>query len=136
MGIVGDLDKYTQFSTAEAMTAAAANPGRRWARGSAWGSGSAWPGGRTLGQPPRRRPPPAQAAPPPPPPAEAQWHVAENGQTKGPFGARDLERMAREGTFTRDTHVWTAGQDGWKRAAEVAALASVFAQVPPPPPPG
>ena len=77
----------------------------------------------------------AQSAPPPPPPAEAQWHVAENGQTKGPFGSGDLSRMAREGTLTRDSLVWTAGQDGWTKAGEVSALASVFAQVPPPPPP-
>jgi hypothetical protein len=44
--------------------------------------------------------------------------------------------MAAAGSLTRDTHVWTAGQDGWKRAGDVPALASLLAQVPPPPPAG
>ena len=30
--------------------------------------------------------------------------------------------MAADGSLTRDTHVWTAGQDGWKRAEDVAEL--------------
>jgi membrane protease subunit (stomatin/prohibitin family) len=135
MGIVGDLNKYSQFSTAEAMTTAAANPngGMGAGLGMGIGLGMAGPWGQSQAAP---QPAPPQTAPPPPPPpmAEPQWHLAENGQTKGPFSSRDLERLAREGTFSRDTHVWTAGQDGWKRAGEIIALADVFAQVPPPPP--
>jgi hypothetical protein len=42
--------------------------------------------------------------------------------------------MAMAGTLTRGTHVWTAGQEGWKLAGDVAELAALFAQVPPPPP--
>lgn len=140
MGIVGDLHKYAQFSSAEAMTTAAANPNGTMGAGMGMGiglgmGGMAGPWGQAPAAP---QAPAAQPAPPPPPPppSEAQWHVAENGQTKGPFGARDLERMAREGAFSRESHVWTPGQDGWKRAGEVGALAAVFAQVPPPPPPG
>lgn len=134
MGIVGDLHKYTQFSTAEAMTTAAANPNGGMGAGIGMGmgigmAGAAGPWGARSGDTH-----PASAAPPPPPEAETQWHVAENGQTKGPFTVRELEVMAREGGFGRDTHVWTAGQEGWKRAGEVGALSSVFAQVPPPPP--
>jgi membrane protease subunit (stomatin/prohibitin family) len=134
MGIVGDLHKYTQFSTAEAMTTAAANPNGGMGAGIGMGmgigmAGAAGPWGARSGDAA-----PASAAPPPPPEAETQWHVAENGQTKGPFTVRELEVMAREGGFGRDTHVWTAGQEGWKRAGEVGALSSVFAQVPPPPP--
>ena len=30
--------------------------------------------------------------------------------------------------------VWTAGQDGWKRAEDVAELAQLFTVMPPPPP--
>jgi membrane protease subunit (stomatin/prohibitin family) len=136
MGIVGDLNKYAQFSTAEAMTTAAANPGGAGAGlGTMIGLGLGQAAANPWGQPPAA-PQPAQAAPPPPPPppAEAQWHVAENGQTKGPFGSADLARMAREGTFSRDSHVWTPGQEGWRKAGEVGALGPVFAQVPPPPP--
>ncbi len=136
MGIVGDLNKFTQFSAAEALGAAAANPNGTMGAGLGMGMGFGMAGGAgPWGSAPQA--PQTHAAPPPPPPpaAETQWHIALNGQTQGPFGPRDLERMAREGTFSRETHVWTAGQDGWKRAAEVPGLATVFAQVPPPPPP-
>lgn len=140
MGIVGDLNRYAQFSTAEAMTTAAANPsggmGAGLGMGMGLGLGTAGPWGAGAQAP--QAPQPTRAAPPPPPPpppsSETQWHLAENGQTKGPFGARDLQRMAQEGSFSRDSQVWTPGQDGWKRAGEVTALAPVFAQVPPPPP--
>lgn len=137
MGIVGDLHRYGQFSTAEAMTAAAANPNGGMGTGLGIGIGLGIGGAGPWGQAPAapQTPQTHAAPPPPPPPTEAQWHLAENGQTKGPFGTRDLERMAREGSFSRDSHVWTPGQDGWKRAGEVGQLASVFAQVPPPPPP-
>ena len=33
---------------------------------------------------------------------------------------------------TRDTLVWTPGQDGWKEADEVPALAQLFTMLPPP----
>jgi membrane protease subunit (stomatin/prohibitin family) len=132
MGIVGDLSKYMQFSAAEAMTTAAANPG---AAGSAMGmavgmglGGGAGPWGAAPAQA-------APAAPPPPPPADPVWHLATNGQTTGPFPAAELARMATAGTLTRDTHVWTTGQDGWLRAGDVPTLARLFAAVPPPPPP-
>jgi len=36
--------------------------------------------------------------------------------------------------LTRETHVWTPGQDGWLRAEDVAELAQLFTILPPPPP--
>ena len=78
--------------------------------------------------------PQAAAVPPPPPPVEHVWHVAENGETRGPFSKAAMGRMAAAGEITRDTHVWTAGQDGWKRAEDVAELAQLFTILPPPPP--
>ena len=81
----------------------------------------------------------AQAAPqsatPPLPPVKHVWHIAENGKTKGPYYKTDLARMAGEGTLSRTTLVWTAGQDGWKQAEDVVELAQLFTILPPPPPP-
>jgi hypothetical protein len=37
--------------------------------------------------------------------------------------------------LTRDSLVWTAGQDGWKAAQEIIELAQLFTIMPPPPPP-
>ena len=80
---------------------------------------------------------PAAAAPPPPPPPPMAtvWHVAANGATQGPFDEATLRQMAAQGSLTRASMVWTAGQDAWKPAADTA-LSRLFAQMPPPPPPG
>jgi len=78
----------------------------------------------------------AAAPVPPPPPVEHVWHIAENGETRGPFSKADMGRMATSGELKRETHVWTAGQDGWKLAEDVQELAQLFTILPPPPPPG
>jgi membrane protease subunit (stomatin/prohibitin family) len=144
MGVVGDLSKYSQFSAAEAMTAAANNPdggGGGMGAGMGMGMGMAMANqmAGAMGGPWGANPQAAQqraAAAPPPPPVEHVWHVAENGQTKGPFSKASMGQMAAAGTLTRETHVWTAGQDGWKKADDVAELAQLFTVMPPPPPPG
>lgn len=138
MGVVGDLNKYTQFQTAEAMRAAASNPG-----GGGMGEGLGMGMGMAMAQGLAQSMGGAQAQPqhathaaPPPPPVEHVWHIAVNGQTKGPFSRADLGRMAQSGELTRQTHVWTQGQDGWKTADQVTELAQLFTVMPPPPPPG
>ena len=135
MGIVGDLGKYAQFSAAEAMTRAAENPAGGMGAGLGMGMGVVMGQQGPWGAAPAPAPAPAQAAPPPPPPAEHVWHIAENGQTKGPFSTASMGRMASAGDLKRDSLVWTPGQDGWKRAEEVADLARLFTVMPPPPPP-
>ncbi|MGI3184510.1 SPFH domain-containing protein [Nioella aestuarii] len=141
MGVVGDLNKYTQFSAAEAMTAAASNPGGgEAAAGMGLGMGMAMANQMANAMNPgpwgaAQQQQPAAAAPPPPP-VEHVWHLAENGQTSGPFSKADLGRMAGSGQLKRETYVWTAGQDGWKKAEDVAELAQLFTVMPPPPPPG
>lgn len=132
MGLVGDLNAFSQYSAAEAMTTAANNPaGGGMAAGLGAGMGMAMMNQGPWGAAPAR----AAAAPaPPPPPVEHVWHLAENGATKGPFSKAALGRMASEGALTRKTHVWTAGQDGWKRAEDVQELAQLFTILPPPPP--
>ena len=135
MGVVGDLGAYTQFSAAEAMTAAASQPG-----GGAMGAGiGAGLGMGMAGQMIQGPWGPVQTQmvappPPPPPPVEKVWHIAEGGETKGPFSKASLGRMAKDGGLARDTLVWTAGQDGWKSAGEIDELAQLFTVMPPPPP--
>ncbi|MDR5652061.1 SPFH domain-containing protein [Ruixingdingia sedimenti] len=132
MGIVGDLNRYTQFSAAEAMGAAAATPNSGMGAGIGAGLGMAM--GQQMAQAGPWGTPAAAAAPPPPPPV-AQWHLAVNGQTSGPFTPQQLAEMAARGAFGAASLVWTAGQDGWKPASEVPALAGILSQLPPPPPP-
>ncbi len=143
MGIAGDLGRYTQYSAAEAMTAAAKNPnGGGMGAGLGAGMGMAMAqqmANQAAAQGPwgTRAPQPAPAAiTPPPPPVEHVWHIAVGAETKGPYSKAALGRMASEGTLTRETYVWTAGQDGWKHAEEVQELAQLFTILPPPPPQG
>jgi membrane protease subunit (stomatin/prohibitin family) len=133
-GIAGDLSKYMDFSAAEAL----GNPGSGAGAAMATGMGAG------LGMEMARRagpwgaaPAPGPAAPPAPPapPVEVMWHIAANGATQGPFPQSQLAGMAAHGTLNGATLVWTAGQDGWKPAAETA-LSALLAQTPPPLPPG
>ena len=151
MGVVGDLGRYTQYAAAEAMGKAAGTPnsGMGAGIGAGLGAGMGMAMGNQMvqhgpwgaihgGQPAtaaRTAPQPGPAAPPPPP-VEHVWHIARNGDTSGPFSKADMGRMARQGDMTRETFVWTPGQDGWLRAEDVAELAQLFTVMPPPPPPG
>ena len=132
-GVAGDLGRFTQYSAAEAMTEAARNPA---GGGMAAGMGAGM--GLAMAQQMTGRPGPwgSAAAPvaPPPPPVEHVWHIAEKGETSGPYSKADMGRRAADGTLTRDTLVWTPGQDGWKRAEDVQELARLFTILPPPPP--
>ncbi len=133
MGVVGDLNRYTQYATAEALQKGGEVSGGMGA-GIGAGIGMAM-GAQMAGRGPwGAAPAAATPPPPPPPPVEHVWHVAENGETKGPFSRATMGRMAADGSLTRQSHVWTAGQDGWKRAEDVAELAQLFTVLPPPPP--
>ncbi len=140
IGIVGDLGKYTQFSAAEAMTSAANNPNGGGGMGAGLGMGLGMAMAQNMQNGPQNSPwgtPVQHAAPtPPPPPVEKVWHIAKDGQTTGPYSRASLGRMASDGTLTRQTHVWSAGQDGWKTANDVDELAQLFTVMPPPPPAG
>jgi membrane protease subunit (stomatin/prohibitin family) len=137
MGIVGDLNKYMQFNAAEAMgaenSAMASSMGA--GMGAAMGLGMAGNVGPWGAAPAAAAPAAAQPAPPPPPPVERVWHIAVNGETKGPFSRATMGQKASAGELTRESLVWTAGQDGWKQAEDVAELATLFTILPPPPPP-
>jgi hypothetical protein len=136
IGIVGDLGKYTQFSAAEAMTAAAANPNGGGGIGAGLGMGMGMAMAQNMQNNPWGTPVQHTAPTPPPPPVEKVWHIAKDGQTSGPFSRATLGRMTGDGSLTRQTHVWTAGQDGWKIANDVDELAQLFTVMPPPPPAG
>ena len=130
MGVAGDLNKYMQFNAAEALANPASGAGGMMGAGMAAGMGMGM--AQNMG-PWGAAPAHPTAPPPPPPPAGKQWHVAENGATKGPFSEADLSGMVASGALARASMVWSAGMEGWKPAAETE-LARLFAQVPPPPP--
>lgn len=138
MGVIGDLGKYTQYQTAQAIGDAAKNPGGgAAAAGVGFGAGMAMAnqmGGAMTGQgtTPAQNPPPAAA--PPPPPDAVQFHVSKSGQSTGPFGLDALRQQAADGDLTRESFVWSETLGDWKKAGEVDALRPVFGATPPPPP--
>ncbi len=143
MGMAGDLGRFTQYSAAEAMTAAAQNPNGGGGMGAGLGMGMGMAmAGQLASQmaaqsgPWGATPQPAAVAPPPPPApsVEKVWHVADGAQTKGPYSRADMGRMLMDGSLTRETFVWAAGQDGWKTANDIDELATLFTIMPPPPP--
>jgi membrane protease subunit (stomatin/prohibitin family) len=129
MGAIGDLNRYQQFQMANALTAAASNPGGGAASeglGLGLGMAMAQQMARGFGQP-------GPAAPPPPP--AGAWHVTANGQTLGPFSLEQLGQAVAQQQLSASTLVWSAGMAGWLPAGQVPQLAALFGPPPPPPPP-
>ena len=140
MGVIGDLKKYAQYQTAEAMRDAAQNPGGMAAGGMGMGMGFAM--ANQMGQamaPDAQGAPPAQGAGAATPPPLAQqgepFWAAINNQQAGPFDMNTLGQKVQSGEVTRETMVWKQGMANWTPASQVSELQSLFASVPPPLPP-
>ncbi|MCL9794188.1 DUF4339 domain-containing protein, partial [Frankia sp. AgKG'84/4] len=87
-------------------------------------------------QPPAAQPPPGPgSAGPPPLPTAEQWYVGANGQQLGPFDRNQLAQRVAAGEVRHDTLVWKTGMAQWAPAGQVADVAPLLANVPPPLPP-
>jgi membrane protease subunit (stomatin/prohibitin family) len=130
MGVLGDMNKYTQYQTAQAIGDAAKNPSGMAGLGSGIAAGAAladqmrtaMAGGGAPSAPPA----------PPPIPQSVAFYAAIDGQQQGPWDLNALSAKAREGALTRDTLIWRAGMSNWTPAGQVSELSSIFATVPPP----
>lgn len=130
MGIVGNMNQFTQFQTANAIEAAAKNPGGDAGAGMGMGMGFAMAnqmGGAIMNQNQQQTPPPMQGPP--------SYFVAVNGQQQGPFPVPTLQQMVGQGTLTKETMVWTQGMAAWTAAGQVNELSGIFPIAPPPMPP-
>lgn len=129
MGVLGDLNRYTQYQTAEAIRDAAKNPGTA---GSliGIGLGGAMGGAMTgaMGQAQQA------AAVPPAMPRPTQFFYASNGQPVGPVDGSVLRQQIAAGVVTRDSLVWKEGMPAWAAAGTVGDVAAMFAPTPPPMP--
>jgi membrane protease subunit (stomatin/prohibitin family) len=128
MGVIGDLNKYTQFQAANAIEESAKNPGGgspflNAGVGVALGQQMAQNLNNTMNTSPSSAPPPLP---------NQGWFVGVNGQQQGPFDHNALSSMVSKGQLTRDTLVWQTGMGAWTKAGEVAGLSSLFGSVPPP----
>jgi membrane protease subunit (stomatin/prohibitin family) len=133
MGIIGNMQQYTQFQAANSMEAAAKNPGGEASSGIGMGMGFAM--ANQMGQMINQQNQGAQTPPPlspPPIPGTAAYFVAVNGAQTGPFNEQVLTQMVAQGNFTRDSLVWKQGMASWAAAGQVQELQNVFGSVPPP----
>lgn len=134
MGVIGNLNTYTQFQTANAIEDMANNPG---------GSGSNMMGmfagvgmgnvmGGTMQQ--NAQAPQQPGAVPPPMPTQAPWYAGVNGQQVGPLDHAGVTSQAKSGTITSKTLMWKQGMDNWTPASDIPELARLFSAPPPLPP--
>jgi len=132
MGVIGDMNKFQQYSMGEAMRESAQSGGGA-GEGLGLGMGVAM-AGRMLGTPGIGFAPAGGPTPPaPPPPA---WHVAVNGQTQGPFSPEQIQQGIQAGRMTAATLLWAPHLGGWTAAGQLPEWAPLFKPaVPPPPPP-
>ena len=136
MGVLGDMQQYTAYQTAEAIGDAANNPGSgdMMAGGMGAGLGFAMANqlGQSMGQPAAQQP---AGGAPPPLPQGPRFFAAIDGQQAGPFDAAALKEQIEAGSVTRETLVWSEGMAEWTAAGEVEAVSKLFGAKPPPLPP-
>ncbi|MEM9809376.1 MAG: GYF domain-containing protein, partial [Cyanobacteria bacterium P01_D01_bin.56] len=131
IGILGNMQQYTQYQAANAIEQSAKNPA------------GASPGldlgvGIAMGQQianamnpaaPTAPAPSAPAAPPPPMPAAA-WYITRDGQNFGPYSQ---DQLLANG-LTAESNVWKQGMASWQPANTIPELRSLLNSMPPPPP--
>ena len=128
MGVIGNLRDYVTFSTADAMHAAASNPG---AAGQGMGLGVGMVMAQQVGNAVGGVAAAAPAGGPPPLPA-TQFYVALGGQQSGPYTLEQIRVLAGGGQLQGETLVWTHGMSDWQPAQRIAALAGLVGDGPPP----
>ena len=131
MGVIGNLSAYTQFQAANAIEAAASNPGGSAAAdgmGMGMGFAMAQQMANAFGQ--QGQAGAGQA--PPPLPAQAQYFAAIDGKQAGPFGMDALRQAVAGGQVTRETLVWKQGMAAWMPVSQVPELEPLFGAAPPP----
>lgn len=129
MGVLGDLNRYSQFQAANALEKAAENQG---AAGASMGMGM----GVLMGNQMSGVAGPSASSAAPPPLPTVMFHVAKDGQSAGPYDLGTLKGQAGGGGLSPDTLVWRDGMAQWARAGDQPELKSLFSATPPPLPPG
>jgi len=119
--ITGDLDAHIKYQSGQAL-------------GNSEGSASDMVGmgaGMAMGQQMANSMNSSTTTTPPPLPNQiAQYFVAVEGKSEGPFSLEAVEKELLLGKINSDTLIWTQGMDGWEKASTV--LSNISTQTPPP----
>ena len=133
MGVLGDLDRFTRYQAATAITEAASNPGGLAGAGVGVGVGAGLGAQLAQALAPGATPTAAPTAPPPLP-GSTQWYLGVDGQQVGPLAPAEVKARVTAGTATNDSLVWRAGMSDWVRLGEVPELEAAPGATPPPMP--
>jgi membrane protease subunit (stomatin/prohibitin family) len=126
MNMLGDLDRYTQLQSADAIRDAARNPGGGAAAGVGIGMGAALGQRAMTYSAPNAgasTTPASQPGGPPPLPTDA-WYYAVGDERRGPV---TMSALRVQGGITSDTLVWRRGMAEWAPASAVPELATILA---------
>ncbi len=133
MGVIKDLDSFTQYQAGDALTKAASNPGGGGdglTMGVGLGVGAAM--AKRLGASLTDAPHVKQPIPPPPLPSEnVSYYLAIEGKRAGPYDHHELLDQVSAGTLTRDTLVWREGMRKWREARELSEMTPLWRTLPP-----
>jgi membrane protease subunit (stomatin/prohibitin family) len=145
MGVLGDLDQFTKYQAATAITEAAQNPGGIAGAGVGIGVGATLgaqlaqalrPGAAPANTPaesPKSPVASTSTSPGPPPlPGSTQWYLGVDGKQVGPLAPSEIQARVTAGTATPDTLVWRAGMDAWAHLGDVPELQTTTGTTPPP----
>lgn len=132
MGVLGDMNQYTRYETAQAIGEAARNPSGMAGLGAGLGAGMAV-SGQMAGQ--MGAAISARQAQAPPALPGAAWYMVFNGAQTGPFDLGALASKVQSGALTKETLVWKDGMAGWAPAQAQGELSGLFPSAPPGPPP-
>lgn len=127
MGIIGDLRKYTEYQTAEALSKAAENEG---GGGAAVAMGMGFAMANKLGET-LNSPPPTRNEGPPPIPDQPSYYLVVDGKRAGPYDAAELETQIDNGTLTPNTLIWRGGMRKWRKASELDEMTAILHHKPP-----
>jgi membrane protease subunit (stomatin/prohibitin family) len=135
MGIIGNLDKYTKFQTANAMELAAENPGGDASAGVGMGMGFAM--ANQMGQalaPDLKSQGNTSSSPPPLSSGNenVEYFIGVKGEQKGPFTEKIIAEMIVNKKIESETLVWKKGMENWEKAFLIDELKKHFDSVPPP----
>jgi membrane protease subunit (stomatin/prohibitin family) len=132
MGIIGNLDSYLKFQSANAMEAAANNPGGDASAGVGMGMGFAMANqlGKMMANPQEQ----VQDAPPPLSLEETdcKYYVGKGGKKAGPFDKDTIVGYIKKGAIAKETLLWKAGMATWKTAELFDEFELLFKATPPP----
>jgi membrane protease subunit (stomatin/prohibitin family) len=126
MGVIGNMQQYTQYEAASSIPTAAANPGGLAGAGAGIGMAYAMANQVAAGLAG------SQQAAPPPIPTSTGYYIAIEGKQAGPFAGDQLNQKVASGHLTRDTLVWKSGMATWVKAETVSDLQTLFGSMPPP----